>query len=188
MRRHYFFNPSPCAYANSVFADAEIDKILQSVGPLEDATIYNGASDISANDRNSKIDWIPAGSDTDWIYNRISEAVFNLNNSYFQFDIDSIESIQYTEYDVSYNGKFDTHVDDGPEPSRKLSFTLQLSDPSEYEGCEVELFRFSTEGITLPKQKGTISVFPSFALHRVNPITRGNRKCLVGWVHGPRWK
>ncbi|WP_299006958.1 hypothetical protein [uncultured Tenacibaculum sp.] len=39
--------------------------------------------------------------------------------------------------------------------------------------------------VRVPREKGTIIVFPSFMMHCVTPITKGVRKSIVGWVAGP---
>ena len=70
---------------------------------------------------------------------------------------------------------------------RKLSFTLQLTDPSEYEGGQTMIHN-AKEPWAIPQTKGTITFFPSYTLHEVLPVTKGTRKALVGWVHGPRLK
>jgi len=71
---------------------------------------------------------------------------------------------------------------------RKLSFSLQLSDPEDYEGGELEFLDNQDEPFFAPKQKGTIVVFDSRVKHRVRKVTNGLRKSIVGWVVGPRWK
>jgi PKHD-type hydroxylase len=71
---------------------------------------------------------------------------------------------------------------------RKLSFSLQLSDPEDYTGGEVQFIDNSRKSFFAPKQKGTIILFDSRTPHRVRKIKSGLRKSLVGWVVGPRWK
>lgn len=79
------------------------------------------------------------------------------------------------------------------EYDRKLSFSLQLSDPSTYVGGDLQ---FLTEPalnqppklINAPKQQGTIIIFDPYIIHRVTPVKSGVRKSIVGWVVGPRWK
>ena len=36
----------------------------------------------------------------------------------------------------------------------------------------------------LPREKGTMIVFPSFCLHRITPVTRGVRKSMVAHLAG----
>ena len=64
---------------------------------------------------------------------------------------------------------------------------MQLSDPSEYEGGELKLYN-GHEPITIKREKGLIVFFPSYTLHEVTPVTKGERYTLVGWVHGPAFK
>jgi PKHD-type hydroxylase len=73
---------------------------------------------------------------------------------------------------------------------RKLSLTVQLSDPSEYEGGDFHIWYGGDEGqfITMPKEKGTVLIFPSFLMHRVTPVTKGTRKALVFWTGGEPYK
>ena len=81
------------------------------------------------------------------------------------------------------------HLDYGGNgtPSRKLSMVLQLTDPSQYEGGNLQLMT-SGEPITVRKQRGLVVVFPSYVLHQVTPVTNGNRQSLVSWITGPTFK
>ena len=70
---------------------------------------------------------------------------------------------------------------------RKLSFSLQLSNPKEYKGGDFNL-HLSSKKTTLLKEQGTLLVFPSYVLHQVKKVTKGERNSLVGWVTGPPFK
>ena len=74
----------------------------------------------------------------------------------------------------------------GPDEtsSRKISIVVQLSDPLEYEGGELQISDGGTNRVC-EKTKGTIIIFPSYLLHRVTPVTKGTRRSLVLWVTGP---
>lgn len=77
---------------------------------------------------------------------------------------------------------------------RKLSVTLTLNDPLEYDGGELKFDlsqhadsqRFHT--LEDAKAQGTIIVFPSFVPHCVTPVIRGVRKSLVVWNLGYPFK
>ena len=73
----------------------------------------------------------------------------------------------------------------GTGQNEELSIVVQLSDESEYEGG---LFQISRGSHTFdgPKEKGSVIIFPSFVLHRVLPVTSGERNSLVSWISGPR--
>jgi PKHD-type hydroxylase len=81
-------------------------------------------------------------------------------------------------------GHYDWHADLGPGISnRKLSVVLQLSDPKDYVGGDLQM---NTGGAitTVPKEYGLLCFFPSFVLHRVTPLTSGTRTSLVTWLCG----
>ena len=73
-----------------------------------------------------------------------------------------------------------------------MSNVVQLTDPKEYEGGELEFdFRQNDpDKKRKPKiakeiaPKGSIIVFPSFVWHRVKPVTKGLRYSLVNWNLG----
>ena len=71
---------------------------------------------------------------------------------------------------------------------RKLSFAMQLSDPDDYEGGNVQLMDESGDKYVVPRERGSIVLFDSRTQHRVCKVTSGVRKSIVGWVIGPRWK
>jgi len=131
--------------------------------------------------------------------------VYNENYSNWNVDITALEDLQYTVYD-SKGSHYDWHVDKMPIPTpyntsdsgsqdsliRKISFTIFLNDPNEYEGGELDI---EVRGPTSDKRydtfkhpEGTIVVFPSSKWHRVRPVTSGVRKSLVGWVLGPPYR
>jgi PKHD-type hydroxylase len=71
---------------------------------------------------------------------------------------------------------------------RKLSFSIQLSDPDDYEGGNVQLLDEAGNNYIAPRKRGCICLFDSRTQHRVLKVTKGTRKSIVGWVVGPRWK
>jgi PKHD-type hydroxylase len=79
------------------------------------------------------------------------------------------------------------HQDYGSQISRKLSLVLQLTDPSRYEGGNLQTMT-SQDVNTVRKQRGLITAFPSFTLHQVTPVTQGSRQSMVAWVSGPAFK
>jgi len=176
------------------FNDDEIKKLIKTCemrNPSK-ATIggHEGDSDFS-DIRESEARWIPLQNDTTWIYDRFAFIVRQLNGQFFNFDISGfIEDFQYTTYYGDKKGHYDWHVDMGNKSStspRKLSLVMQLSDPDEYEGGELQLMS-SANPTTVEKKKGFIAVFPSYMLHKVTPVTAGTRKSLVIWIAGPPFK
>lgn len=173
-----------------VFSDEELLWIsnLQNLYPLVGATVIGSESEINSI-RKSSIKWIHHDEYSAWLYDKMIDLAMKANNELWDFNLHSVlDSIQYTEY---YNdgGHYDWHVDVGPGSinHRKISITIQLSDPEDYEGGDFELWT-GGEFKTLPKSKGDVILFPSFLLHRVTPITKGTRKSLVLWIGGGSYK
>ena len=79
-------------------------------------------------------------------------------------------------------------LNENTELVRKLSFAMQLSDPDDYEGGNLQLMDEHNKSYIAPRQRGSIILFDSRTPHRVHKVRKGERKSLVGWVVGPRWK
>lgn len=78
---------------------------------------------------------------------------------------------------------YGTHVDNAIMQGERtdVSFTLFLSDPDHYDGGELVIETASGEE-EIKLDAGSIFAYPSTTLHRVNPVTRGERLAMVGWV------
>ena len=139
--------------------------------------------------RNSFVSWL-SHEDLPWLYDKLAFICNSLNSQFFDFELFGFhEDLQFTYYNGNTNDHYSWHVDNGfyGKPARKLSFVLQLSDPSEYEGGELQL-QVGSEPISIERKKGMVTVFPSYTLHRVTPVTEGDRYSLVGWITGPRFR
>lgn len=140
--------------------------------------------------RQSKVSWIEQSEETVWLYDKIGWIARQLNGQFFRFNLDGFaESFQYTTYDQE-GSHYDWHMDKGISnglPPRKLSFVLQLSDPSEYEGGDLEIMAGKIVE-KVEKKRGLVTAFPAWVLHRVTPITKGTRRTLVVWSCGPAFK
>jgi len=150
---------------------------------LEAAEVGRG---INSSVRITRIAWLEHNADTDSLYHRIAQVVHELNRRAFHFDVTGLEKVQYSVYDSSEGGHYDWHTDNittVPMP-RKLSLSLQLSDPAEYDGCALEV-RAANNIDVAPMERGAVIAFPSYVLHRVTPIARGRRAALVSWISGP---
>ena len=183
-----------CWYKD-VFTSAELNLMTEMSDKLfiQDARVGgngNEEGEVKDSIRKTKIGWVGVSDPSNqWLYRKLTDITNNANQAWFQFDLRHIESLQYTMYepDMYYDKHIDTMFQSIGLYPRKLSFSLQLSDPSEYEGGDL-LIHNGMEPIIANKEKGSITFFPSYSLHEVTPVTKGLRKCLVGWVHGPKWK
>ena len=136
--------------------------------------------------RRTRVSAIAQAPEIGWFYERLVAICLSLNRDY-QFDLrDFSEAPQYLVYHHDEEAYFDWHVDQGTEPPRKLSLTLQLTDPSLYEGGELQFNGGNI--VTAPKDRGAAIAFPSYTVHRVTPVTAGVRKAIVAWITGPSFR
>jgi PKHD-type hydroxylase len=175
-----------------IFTKEECEQIilLGKELPLETATVVKDVSIVDTTIRITNVSWIPSDNKHAWIFNRCAGAIDRNNNEYFKFDLIQLESLQFGAYDTvgSYYGKHrDCHSTSGSSGHRKLSFSVQLSDPDTYEGGDLQL-HYQNDPIIAKKEQGVATFFPSYMLHEVTPVTSGIRYSLVGWVLGPRFK
>ena len=121
---------------------------------------------------------------------KLEEAALAINSEFYSFDLFGVtEALQYTVYDGAEGGHYDWHVDLGGldcEP-RKISLSLQLTAPSQYDGCDL-ILQAGSGPFGAERARGTLIAFPSYVLHRVTPIQSGLRKSLVIWVAGPPFR
>ena len=153
--------------------------------------------------RSSKNSWIDCPN----LFKFLNTMCLDINRlADWNLKINGCEDVQYGVYDVG--DYYDWHVDQDdhlkPYPSwkdgksinfpgcRKISVSLMLSGPDEYEGGELDIevkgphrdLRYDTFKLS----KGSIIIFRSCLWHRVRPVTSGVRKSLVTWFRGPPFR
>lgn len=173
------------AYWEKLFSKDECKEIVRvgkNKGLFEGTTL--GKSDV----RKSKITWLYAADELDWVFRRLTDTVLNLNERFFKFDIFGFhEGLQFTNY-KSPSSKYGRHVDRALNtPVRKLSLSVQLTDPKKYVGGDLLLYESDKPTLTT-RDQGSLILFPSYVLHEVTPVTKGERNSLVAWVTGKPFK
>lgn len=195
----------------SSLVDVICEEVKQFETVYETSQIGDGEKISDLGRRDSSNSWIPSSH---WMTGLLWYYVQKANKNNFMYDLTEIdgEALQLTKYGNGqhYSWHQDSYLSnylDGTteqhsgvsqaraakkneidsELVRKLSFSLQLSDPGEYKGGQLQ-FLLDNNTFFAPKQKGTLIVFDSRLTHRVRPISEGVRKSIVGWVNGPRWK
>jgi PKHD-type hydroxylase len=175
---------------DNFFTDKEIEEIILLGNLLPEKRGYLDGQNLNFDLRRTFCSWIPINEHTKWIYRKMSDLLKNVNEEHFNFDLTKIECLQFTKYYSTDSGFYVKHIDkthkNSPE-NRKLSFVLQLSSPSDYEGGDLVIHTGNTPQ-NIKKGKGTIAFFPSYVLHEVTPVKKGIRYTLVGWVCGPTFK
>ena len=177
-------------YFTDAFTKDELEKIriIGDKTPKIAATTVADEDEVVSDYRKSEIAWLDDNQESRWLYDKIAELCKTANKNMWNFDIWGYQdSFQYTVY-YGDGGHYDWHVDMGPGISnRKISCVLQLSDPEEYDGGDLQM-NPGGNIMTVPKGLGYICFFPSFMLHRVTPLNAGVRKSLVNWFCGANFR
>lgn len=133
-----------------------------------------------------------------WMWQKFNNLVAFYNDKHFNFDIYGFNYLQYARYDVGDKHEFHMDLPLGGqvvdyrllEHMRKLTIVLLLNEPGiDFEGGNFQINHFSEQfPWETDLKKGNVLIFPSFLLHRVAPITAGNRKSISIWAVGPKFR
>ena len=124
-------------------------------------------SGVDPKKRITTISWIPFKEMSE-MYRDIEKTMLQANNNHFGFErMRLTEPGQFTHYLTG--GFYEWHMDNDVQgkhqpPVRKISMTLLLSDPSTFEGGELE---FMSKGKTAKLKQGQAIFFASWLQHRV---------------------
>lgn len=179
-------------YWDDIFSKDDINFIIQLCESIDlERGLVNKGYESKA--RSSLVNFHRPNEENNWLFEKLFKTTDILNNRFYGYNLTGFESFQYTVYNQT--DYFDWHLDMnfGKEETlletslpRKMSFSLLLSDPNDFEGGE--LIIDTGEPITTEKVFGRVYCFPSFVRHRISPITSGVRKSLVWWALGPKFK
>ena len=204
MRKFYTW-----CYWDNAFTNEELDKMCEyfAASGVERGTTVgrkDGANNVvtqtpNEDVRKSNVKFHNYGNpDTLWIFQRINWVIEQINNQFYNFDLNGYDTFQYTEYDDFEQGRYDFHQDtimgtnlpDDMIETRKLSITMLLNEPGvDFEGGDFQINSGQeNDAETVELKRGRMIFFPSFAIHRVAPVTKGKRKSLVVWVLGPKFR
>ena len=171
---------------SSALSDDQVARILLEARqqPSERASLFSSATELEGL-RSASVCWL----DKPWLRDLLSTYVASANRDDFSLKLNNIIETQVVTYTGARADHYGWHhdVNWGGDAShdRKLSVTVQLSDPATYEGGDLEFDDLTTNADF--RSKGTVVVFPSVLRHRISPVTSGTRMALVGWFSGPRW-
>ena len=170
----------------NMFTAEECKKIIEIGNKLNPsvAVVGNNKGTKEIRTRNSFTSWIGPSDDAKWIYEKVTRVVTSVNKEHFKFNLFGLtEGFQFTKYNAP-DGHYTAHIDKMYKgPIRKLSLTVQLTDPKKYKGGELTLYE-GVDPTLMPKELGMGLLFPSYVLHRVTPVKKGTRYSLVAWFTG----
>lgn len=178
------------AYHANYFSSAECDTIIQLGSKIgyKEGTVGDNGLELSI--RKSRVAFFkPSEIETRWIFDRLLSCVKTINRQFWNFDLRFLETLQFSMYSDS-NDFYTKHMDMkySELEVRKLSISVQLSDPTSYTGGDLSLFGVGDNMVTCPRDRGTVIAFPSYHVHEVTPVTKGQRYSLVSWIIGPPFK
>ncbi len=142
--------------------------------------------DEGENKRNTELFWLHPAPENYWIFDRISEIVSSVNEAYFKYDLYGyLRAAQVGLYNVGDG--YDWHQDIGANvySKRKLTISIELSNPDDYSGGQLQFFGTEREPEILESAIGSATVFPSWMMHRVTKVSEGTRWSMVLWIEGP---
>lgn len=179
-------------YADNAFTAEELLQIrtigdsLESAGVVDASTGQDGV-------RKVWLTFLEHNTQTDFIYKKINAVAKKVSTEFFGIDITQYNELGFWYSTYSSTDHYAWHADKTEAYVTKntgmvkLSLITQISDPSEYEGGTVEIM--SDDGIkTIDKRTGLIYAIPGYTAHRVTPITSGQRRVLVSWFLGPKFR
>jgi len=188
-------NKSNIAYWENFLSDQDISEILNASewDNLSPGKVGSKNGDnIKPNVRETEISWYKKNSLNEHIWEKLMMAAVQVNRHFFRYDLSGFyEPAQLGYYSEHKKSHYDWHIDADVMEAvvpRKLSMVLQLNDRSEFEGGDLQVKTVNDSPHTLEIKKGRAWFFPSFVLHRVTPVTKGNRKSLVLWITGPEFR
>lgn len=172
------------AWWDNAFTEEELD-LLQDLAKKSSEIAQVGEKVENLDVRRTRISWLDYSEDNSWVFERLESVVQQVNKQYFNFKLDGFgEPFQLAEYDSEVKGHYEWHSDASKGYIRKLSCSLQLTDPEEYTGGDLQLM-LSGNITDVKKKRGLITFFPSWTVHRVTPVLTGSRQSLVSWITGP---
>lgn len=184
-------------YWPGYLSETDCEKVIELAQqlPATVGQIGHGAGELvtDLSYRRSTIRWIPR-ADTRFLtlFSRMELLFHEANASAFGFALSIFRDVQFTEYAATNNGTYAWHHDttwaSDSHYMRKLSMVIQLSNPADYTGGELQLATEECGAVPdaeVLRQRGTVLVFPSFLRHCVTPVKSGIRYSLVTWYEGP---
>jgi PKHD-type hydroxylase len=171
------------------FSEDELQKIMAIIdSESQRGTTHADQGTMSPSEiRRSNVHFLRP-PDHPWICEKLIPLVESVNQK-FNFDVNRLGELQIATYDENDEGFYSWHLDIGPGDFffRKITFSILLNNPDEYDGGDVE-FMTGKKILRCPRSNAHLVAFPSFLLHQVTPVTRGKRYVMIGWFHGGDWR
>jgi len=172
-----------------------VDECELIINTYKNLKFEQGAVDANAQDqRKSLVYWI---REPNTLVRSLFQFLIEANDARFRYSVFNFsqsisnDTVQFTVYNETdyYNWHQDILTQEESArksmSNRKVSLTVNLSDPKSYEGGDLEFFAGEQSPISSNKKQGSVVCFDSYDWHRVTPVTKGTRYSLVLWIWGP---
>jgi PKHD-type hydroxylase len=168
------------------FEVQSVHKLAENYNKVRATTLIENSTARKSNAR-----WIAYDEKSKWLYDKVTNAVKEINTELFQFELSGAQPFQYTIYDSTEEGEYDWHTDTMSTENdgvRKLSVVILLSDKNEFSGGSFLISPAGGKPKEILMKMGRMVVFPSWTPHCVTPVLEGTRISLVMWLYGKRFK
>lgn len=137
--------------------------------------------------RKVKASWIPR------MDNDLQDLVYRkgiaVNEKHFGFDVDAMQDLQLCRYGEGeyFYPHYDSFASAPRFEHRKLSISVLINQPEDFEGY-IDLY-FGEKPVRIKHaERGTAVAFPAWALHGVEPVDKGERRVLIAWFTGEKYR
>jgi len=183
-----FLSPEECDVISSIH-DAEIESGREGWGPVAGGDEYYPGvpgQEVNFEFRKVKAAWVPGtrGEIYDLVYQRGAA----INDEHFGFDIDAVQDLQLCRYGVGehFCPHYDSFVTAPTTEFRKMTISVLLNEPEDFEGS-IDLYLGEAPIRIKHARRGMAVAFPSWVLHAVDPVDKGERRVMVAWYVGRKY-
>lgn len=184
MHNSHRANPDLAGIASeiSVFTPEECDSIIALALQTEerDTQVFTPNGLKSDSTIRSAKQYVMSEQQFPGLYSHIKKVFIVGNFLKFHYSDITIQVMRYRAGDF-YAPHTDWSVN---KLRRKLSMSIQLSPPDDYEDGDVYVHA-GPESTAICREQGIATVWPAWTLHEVAPITSGERWALISWAEGP---
>lgn len=183
MHHSHRANPELAGIASeiSVFTPEECESIISLALKTEemDTPVFTESGLKSDSKIRSAKQYVMSEQQFPGLYAHIKKVFIVGNFLKFHYSDISVQVMRYRPGDF-YSPHTDWSVN---KLRRKLSMSIQLSPSDDYEDGDVYIHA-GPESTAISREQGIATVWPSWTLHEVAPITSGERWALISWAEG----
>lgn len=173
------------------------DEVKQILAAMDDEKLQQGrittkdGKNLDASIRSGRVQWIGHKEVGDKVFSHLYTLAYVANRERkWNFEIQGIASaLQAVRYWGDAEEHYDWHIDwgGGNTRHRKITVVAHLSEEEDFTGGQLQVTNSSIPAMAV-QAAGTVTVFPTFLLHRVTPVTSGCRSAAVCWILGPSFR